>query len=252
MELRNRLIQKSKALKYNKFFTYANYKSKVNNGHKGYLFINSRKKNLSKLNSILTKDTNYYNIIYESKGLAYGVVSTKMKQNINEDYYRLIATITEFFNCVAVWDSHFFKGYIEPIKTVRVYGFKPDIYICMKYLSNEINNLQSLQYNRQEYYRVQRRRIRRRGDHTIKMLDARTKAINYNRRMLSQLSDIWQELIDNQPERPYREYKYTKIYELLEERGMLKFNKHGKKYKHAIASPKKFISGKIIVHSKCI
>lgn len=169
-----------------------------------------------------------------------------MWQPINEDFYELIALITEYFNCVAVWDTHFYANQLEPIKTIRVYGFQPDIYICMKYLFNEINNLQSLQYNRTQYYRIVRRRIRRNGGDTSKMKDARTKAINYNRRMLRQLSDIWYSMLKDTPERKYREEKYELIYSLLDKRGMLNYNKHGKSYKNAICPSTKFISGRII------
>ena len=246
MTLRQRLKERSLQLKYNKYLTFSNYKSKLSNGHKGFYFIKSRNKKLKQLDNLLLQEKSYYNSFYKGKGIKPRIFRSKMWQPLNEDYYELIAVITEYFNCVAIWDDHFYGDHTEPIKTFKVYGFQPDIFICMKYLFNEINNLQSLQFNRTQHYRVVRRRIRRNGRSTKKMKDARTKAIIYNRRMLRQLSDIWLSLLSNLPDRLYREQKYELIYKELEERGMLNYNKKGKTYRHAICPKTKFISGRII------
>ena len=246
MTLDQRLQQKSLKLKYNKYLTFSNYKSKLCNGHKGFFFIKSRNNKLNQLHNLLLQEKSYYNSFYKDKGIVPKIFRSRMWQPLNEDYYELIAIITEYFNCVAIWDNHFYGDQLEPIKTFRVYGFQPDIYICMKYLFNEINNLQSLQYNRTQYYRIVRRRIRRNGGNTTTMKDARTKSINYNKRMLRQLSDIWLKILKETPTRQYREEKFRLIYLKLEERGMLNYNKHGNTYRHAICPSSKFISGRII------
>lgn len=246
MTLEQRLKAKSLKLKYNKYLTFSNYKSKLCNGHKGYYFIKSRNIKIQELHNLLLKEKSYYNSFYKEKGILPRILKSRMWQPINEDYYELIAIITEYFNCVAIWDNHFYGDQLEPIKTIRVFGFQPDIHICIRYLSNEINNLQSLQFNRVQYYRVIRRRVRRNGRDTSKMKDARTKGINYNRRMLRQLSDIWLNILKETPERKYREDKYEAIFDILEKRGMLNYNKQGKTYRHAICPSTKFIHGRII------
>lgn len=121
--------------------------------------------------------------------------------HINPRYYKLISHLTEYFDCVAIWEKRILPGSIHTINTFRIYGYYQDVYLAYHHISRIINNLESMRLNMQSEYRRIKINSRRRGNKQSG-LTATQKASNLFYNALDNITLLTKELLDKREERP--------------------------------------------------
>jgi hypothetical protein len=160
------------------------------------------------------------------------------RTDVNLKYYELISIISEYFQVRTIWVYKTMSNTNIAIKTFWIVGFYEDAFLASKYLANELNNLELIRYNRQELYR--KRRIKRRkvcraqGIKTNKQkLSARTKSANMVNDLLSKVTKLWLDALENRPYNPYAEDKIKEI-----DKGISKFIELDYGNKNSVNKPK--------------
>jgi hypothetical protein len=235
------------------FLTLASFNTLRDKNSKGYSFVSGRRKQLTQLHQAISTDKEYQESFFIKEGIAIKHFTPILKKDVTSKYQKLISLITEYFECRAIWTKRFTGNLVEPIQTVVIYGFKPDVYICSKYLAFDINNIMNLEYNRTEQYRNKRRKHRRRvepGNHNFN--HARTKSSNYIKHILNELCNIWEEILEVRKFGLKHNQKLEMIYEFMRTSKDLDFGNREYKSKpridRAFCKKNKFVKNKIIVY----
>jgi hypothetical protein len=235
------------------FLILANYNTLRDKNSKGYSFVSSRKKQLTQLHRDVSLSKEYQESFFIQEGIAIKHFTPILKKDVTTKYQKLISLVTEYFECRAIWTKRFTGNLTEPIQTIILYGFKPDVYICSKYLSFDINNIMNLEFNRTEKYRNKRRKHRRRvepGFHNFK--HARTKSSNYINHILGELCNIWESILESRTFGLNHNKKMELVYEFMRTTRDLDFGnrdyKKRPKINRAFCKKNKFMKNKIIVY----
>lgn len=131
---------------------------------KGSYIFNIQMKMINEIHSTLEKDEDYRNYMGpEKRDIIYKYFVPIGKRDIPGWYYPVIAVITEYFECRAFWINHFSANLADPIKTVKLIGYKHNVVLCSTYLANTLNSIQTLHFHKGEYYRRMQHNRRKRA-----------------------------------------------------------------------------------------
>ena len=235
----------------NRYLIFSNNQYKVKANCYAYYYLGRRKTYLKNMHNNLMK-YDYNSSFNKDLGIIRKVFIPENLKDVPAHYYELISVITEYFSCRAVWVIKFPKGTVNPIHTFEIYGYKPDVYLCHKFMNFEINNIQLIHFNRTLYLRKRVRKANRRGNNRMKNI--RTTTSMYIRRLLYNIGRAWEKILENRQDMIYHEEKIQGIYLHLRENKIIDFGK--KQYKNkpnierAFCRSNRFIKNKIIVYKE--
>ena len=238
----------------NYYLRFTNKNPKVIKNYYAYKYIQKRRRFLKNMDKMLMLN-NYHNTYYPELGIKTKLFTPFNLKSVPAYYYNLISVITEYFSCKAIWIKRFPKQTIDPINTFIIVGHLPDVYMCHKLISFEINNIQQLHFNktRQHVKKVIKKHKKRKPN---KSANARTVASKYIKKLIHNMFLIWERLLEskNNDNVIYgiKLEKTEKIYKYSRDNKLLDFGKRDwvntPNISNAFCRENKFCKNKIIVY----
>lgn len=179
-------------------------------------------KSVRKMHSKITGESLLTSRPHEPEGIHSKTFTPNNLQNVNRDYYFLIAYLSRYFDCYSIWEERLIKGTIEPIRTFTIYGYKQDMLLAYHYITKIINNLNSMRFNMQREYRRKKLNLRKRGK-TSNNGHSSLKASNFFYTTLDKLNTILKEILENQAKDPNKTLKLQLIEKKILEEKKLDF-----------------------------
>lgn len=116
---------------YHKFHYFMMYRSYYHRISKAYKV----KQALMKLTQKMNNDKGYHELWEKDFGVKdFTYLDYYTYDGIPTNAYGFISAICEYFECVAIWDRILIPDTTIGMKTIRVYGYSPDIRLCKRYL----------------------------------------------------------------------------------------------------------------------
>lgn len=234
------------------YLKFSNDNPKVINNYYAYKYLERRRRYLKRMHSNLMK-YDYEESYYPEEGIRKVIFTPTNYKDVPAYYQELISVVTEYFSCRAVWVKRFPKQTIDPIHTFIIIGHVPDVYLCSKFLWYEINNIQELHFNRIKLHRKHVKKSHKRRKKNLKG-NARTITRKYIKKLLYNISRVWERLLEDKGFNINEDVKRFKINQYLRENKLVDFGKREWKtepwIQHAYCRPNKFMRNKIIVYKK--
>lgn len=220
-------------------------------------YVGRRRNSLAKLCNGVINDTEYSQGIDNRPLLVKNFVPA-LKNDVNPKFYDLIAVICEYFQSRAVWVKRFIPNTNVPINTFFIVGHHADCFLASRYIAIEINNIETLRFNKQKHYRTRklktRRRCRKYGREYRSVnisSSARTRATKVFDDTIKELVYEWSKILELRPINPHYETKLDNIYNYLRTQFELDYGKRDYKHKpnieRAFCRRNKFVRNKIIM-----
>ena len=232
------------------YLRFTNKNPKIIKSYYAYKYIQRRRRYLKNLHLQL-KAHDYGFSYYPEQGIKKKTFMPYNLKSVPTYYYKLISIISEYFSCRAIWVKRFPKQTIDPINTFILVGYLPDLYMCHKLISFEINNIQQLYFNKVNKHvkEVIKKHKKRKIN---KSSNARTIASKYIKKLIHNISRIWERLLENRKKPYYHELKVENIYGFCRENSLISFGKrqwvNKPNISNAFCRENKFIKNKIIIY----
>lgn len=153
----------------------------------------------------------------------------KNLKHINPKYYSYIAHISDYFECLTLWERVIVKGSIEPLNTFTVYGYKPDILLAYHYITKVIDSLNAMRFNITQEYRRIKINKRRRGTNKRENETATTKSSKFFYKSLGRIELITKEILEKRINTPEYEKKIQSIFKTLDTKKKLNYRAYNYK-----------------------
>lgn len=235
------------------YMIFTNKQIVNNKNYYAYRYVRKRGNYLKKVHSNLMQN-NYEGTWFKEPGIKVKKFIPLSLRDVTSNYQELISVVCEYFSCRAIWVKVFPKGTLDPIQTFMVVGHVPDVYMCHKFLNFEINNIQSIHFQRILYLRKLVRKYNRQGVRKTTRENVRTIASKYIKRLLYNIARVWEKLLESRdlPDTHYD--KISSIYSFIRENKLANFGKRDYKFKpkieRAFCRENRFTPKKIIVYKK--
>lgn len=215
-----------------------------------FSYVKRRRNSIERMHNAICTDYVYLNVITKYDKLMVKKYYPVFKANVNEKYYDLISIISAYFNVTSVWVYKAYPGTNEPIKTIWMFGYKEDVMLASKYISNELNNLDTLRYIKQRIYRRRRRTSRKYKRKKINILSAKEKATQTWLRTLNLITSLWLGCLNDKPKQLFLQDKMDKVNDFVRSSIELDFGKrdfqHRPKFERAFCRKSKYQKNKVI------
>lgn len=170
--------------------------------------------------------------------------------NVGNKYYHLIKNLTQYFECIAIWEKMMIPGTTSTINTFTIYGYEQDLLLAYHYLKKLINALNRLRSRIQDEFRNTRVQLQTKGVQTKARLNAKVKASKFFYRSLGRIIKVTEEILENKEFSPNFKEKQEEIIKKLRKHKSLNFRdfkyKSEPKIQHAFCRPGKFQNKRII------
>lgn len=172
-------------------------------------------------------------------------------EHIGTKYYELIKNISQYFECIAIWEKIMIPGTIKTINTFTLYGYEQDLLLAYHYLKKLINALNLLRSIIQDSFRNKRLSLQTKGVKTKARLNAKVKASNFFYRNLGRINLVTKEILEDKGFSPNFNQNREKIINTLLKEKSLNFRNF--KYrgepdlKNAFCRPGKFQNRRVII-----
>lgn len=177
-------------------------------------------------------------------------IPTNLK-HVGPKYFDLIAHISGYFNCLALWETVMIPGTVQTINTFSLWGYEPDVNLAFHYITKIINSLNVMRDNLQEEYRQNRIKRSKLGYKPFGEGNSTTKASKYFYTSLDNICRVTRELLENTPREATGTQKIEKIYREIRMRKTLDYRAYNFKgpigIRHAASIPGKFQNKRLIL-----
>lgn len=209
----NRRICRGKYFRANRFL-------KIKPGTKGHKTA-TIKKGINRLHKHINKRQAYLRFWDYKHGIrSFTYLDIYQYEDIPVYAYKMISVICEYFDCIAVWDKIMVPNTLIALRTVKVYGYSPDIWLAKYYIVRMLVRFKYSIINKEAEY------LKRGYDHN-KLI---RKISLYSRSKLKQFGDLWEGYLIDRKKSKYHYEKRRGILNYLQKN--VKLNYGNRRWKH--------------------
>lgn len=171
--------------------------------------------NLNNLHKNITRDPWFWEIPTSLGDIKTRTFIPQDYKNVNKSYYYLIAYITEYFDCLAIWDEIPIKGTINTIRTFTIIGPGARQKLSYHYTSKIINGLNNMRHIMTQEKRRKKYNLRHRGKNSNKDSHSSKDASMFFYKSLDNINTCLKDILEDKRNNSNNtKYRQLLLYEL--------------------------------------